>query len=95
MKQILIILSLTFLSCQKNVNTNLVNFEKTIFDLSEPKDSLRFAAWQKTYLPNKAQRIVDTLFSQDSIPIGELYYSDDQFLVYGYCMGEFGGALMF
>ncbi|MCB9042500.1 MAG: hypothetical protein H6554_01845 [Chitinophagales bacterium] len=63
--------------------------------MDNPKDSIDFTTWQKAHLLDENQQKIGILFSQESTPIGKLYYSDDEFLVYGYCMGEFGGALMF
>lgn len=95
MRQILIILSIALIGCQTEKTTSSVDFKTTVFNLAKPKDSMDFAVWQKTHLSHQKLQKDSTLFSQDSIPVGGLYYSDDQFLVYGYCMGEFGGALMF
>lgn len=86
---------LTLIGCQEDARSISVDFEKTVFNLNDHKDSMDFVAWKETHLLNQKQQKFDTLFIQDSIPVGKLYYSDDQFLVYGYCFGEFGGALMF
>tara|TARA_B110001452_G_scaffold149484_1_gene124402 strand:+ start:3437 stop:4312 length:876 start_codon:yes stop_codon:yes gene_type:complete len=95
MRRILILLIIALIGCQTEKTETSVEFKTTVFNLDSPKDSIGFADWQKTHLSNQDEQIIDTLFTQDTIPVGGLYYSDDQFLVYGYCMGEFGGALMF
>ncbi len=59
------------------------------------KDSLEYYNWKMKYLKQQNQITIDTLFAQDSLPVGLLYYVDSDFKVYGYCGGEFGGALMF
>ncbi|MBK8443719.1 MAG: hypothetical protein IPL35_10050 [Sphingobacteriales bacterium] len=96
MRQILIIIAIALIGCQTEKTETSVDFKTTVFNLDSPKDSISFADWQETHLSNQTSQKIDTLlFSQDTIAVGELYYSDDQFLVYGYCQGEFGGALMF
>ncbi len=95
MRQILIIITIALIGCHSEKPINSVDFKTTVFNLDNPKDSIGFADWQKNHLSNQNNQKIDTLFSQDSLPVGELYYSDDQYLVYGYCFGEFGGALMF
>jgi hypothetical protein len=95
MRQILVILTIALIGCQPEIKTSPADFKTTVFNLDKPKDSIGFEAWQKTHLSNRDNQKADTLFSQDTIPVGKLYYSDEQFLVYRYCMGEFGGALMF
>jgi hypothetical protein len=95
MKLILIILTIVVISCQTKKSETAIDFNTTVFNLDNPKDSIGFLNWQKAHLSNPDNQKNDTLFSQDTIPVGSLYYSDDQFLVYGYCLGEFGGALMF
>ncbi len=94
MKQIIIILTILFMGCQPKKQDSF-EFKITVFDLSNPKDSGNFSHWQKTHISHKKNTPIDTLFSQDSIAIWHLYYSDNQYLVYGRCMGEFGGDLFF
>ena len=84
-----------FLGCQVKDNSISVNFKTVIFDLYESQDSIDFIKWQQTHLDNNQQIETGSLLRQDSTRIGKLYYSDKQYLVYGYCMGEFGGALLF
>lgn len=86
---------MALIGCQTEKTEPSVDFKTIVFNLDSPKDSIGFWDWQKSYLLNQDQLEIDTLFSLDTIPVGELYYSDEQFLVYGFCMGEFGGALMF
>ncbi|HEY9083790.1 MAG TPA: hypothetical protein VIN73_10680 [Vicingaceae bacterium] len=95
MRRILIILTIALIGCQTEKPETSIDFKIIVFNLDSPKDSIGFSDWQKAHLLNQDNKKIDTLFSQDTIPVGRLYYSDDQFLVYGYCMGEFGGALMF
>jgi hypothetical protein len=95
MRRILIILTIALIGCQTERPETSIDFKTIVFNLDNPNDSIGFSNWQKTHLLNQDNQKIDTLFSQDTIPVGGLYYSDDQFLVYGYCMGEFGGALMF
>lgn len=95
MRQIFIVVAIALIGCQTENNDTSAEFKTTVFNLDIPKDSIDFSEWAKAHVSNNKNQIIDTLFSQDTIPVGELYYSDDRFFVYGYCIGEFGGGLMF
>ncbi|MCC5917862.1 MAG: hypothetical protein JJU02_11120 [Cryomorphaceae bacterium] len=95
MRKLLTILTLTTIGCQSGVRTIPLEFETIIYNLDNPQDSVNFIMWKKSNLGDLVQKEIDTLYAQDSIPVGKLYYSDDDFSVFGYCLGKFGGPLMF
>ena len=95
MKQLLITLAIALIGCQTEKPETNIDFHITVFNCDNQVDSIGFSNWKKTHLSIPDNLNKDTLFSQDTIPVGVLNYSDDQYLVYGYCAGEFGGALMF
>lgn len=95
MRRILIILTIALTGCQTDKSETFADFNTIVFNLGNLKDSICFSEWQKTHLSNQEIQKNDILLAQDTFPVGRLVYSDDQFLVYGYCIGEFGGALMF
>lgn len=81
-------------SCAR-IETEQVKFKTKIFNLSSVVDSTAFEYWKRKYLTQENQIPNDTLYALDSIAVGTLYYKDTDYKVYGYCMGEYGGALMF
>lgn len=95
MKQILFIVSVIIVGCQPTEKPIAEKFKTAVYNLGVPNDSVEYAKWKQHNLKNKGQIKIETLLAQDSIPIGELYFSDEHYFVYGYCMGEFGGCLMF
>jgi hypothetical protein len=95
MRIFLIVLLIILIGCKSELKENLTDFNVTVFNLDDPNDSIGFMHWQKANLSFQRTNKIDTLFSQDTIPVGRLYYSDEQFLAYGYCYGEFGGVIIF
>lgn len=93
MKWILVILLIPTLSCQQNEES--AQFYKAVYNLDNAIDSAEFLIWKKTHLTKVDSGEVISLMVQDSIPLGDLYYENDEYLVFGYCAGEFGGALLF
>lgn len=89
------LIALSLMGCMTQEEKRPADFHTFIFNLADPADSLEFNEWQRKYLKETSHLELDTLFALDSIPIGRLYYVDDNYKVYGYCYGEFGGALMF
>ena len=99
MLHIIYIMILAFLGCSTESQLNSVDFKTFIFNLDNYQDSINFSHWKKKYLQNYEYNIdkknTDFLYSKDGKIKGSLLYEDSKFLVYGYCWGEFGGALMF
>lgn len=95
MRQILFLFIIILISSCFQEKSEPVEFKTVVYDLYNPKDSSEFENWKMEYLKQQCKIINDTLFAQDSLPVGALYYMDKDYKVYGYCNGEFGGALMF
>lgn len=83
------------IGCQSPNRNEAYRFKTFTFDLNEADESMEFAKWKEKHLNDQPQIEPNILFTQDSTPVGSLYYSDDEYQVYGYCFGEFGGALLF
>lgn len=72
-----------------------VDFKTTLYNLNEPGDSIEYFKWARNHLEVKEEAEVEMLLCLDSIPAGGLCYSDERYLVYQSCFGEFGGDLLF
>ncbi len=99
MRHIIYIIILVFVACSTESQINSVDFNTIVFNLDNFQDSINFGHWKKTHLHNNVRNIenknIDFLYSKDKKIIGFLLYEDSKFLVYGYCWGEYGGAVMF
>lgn len=91
MKQIFFLSILILSGCSVNENATNIEFKKLVYNLNNTADSILFVNWKNKNLT------IDTLKEQDKLFDSNirLYYSDSNYKVYGYCNGEFGGALMF
>lgn len=70
---------------------------KVIFDLANPEDSIRFYQWKKLnvgQLDCSINKVIDSIAFGDGV-VARLFYEDNQFKVYSFCEGEFGGGLFF
>lgn len=95
MRQVLFILIVFLITSCSQKKFVAVDFTILIFNLDAPQDSSEYYNWKMKYLKQQNHLAIETLFAQDSIPFGVPYYIDKDFKAYGYCSGEFGGALMF
>lgn len=90
----LFIISLLFLglSACNNVPTNPKDeFHLLIYNLDIPSETIQFENWSKSNLPSLDAETLNI----SSKGLGELFYSDSIYVVHGYCLGEWGGALYF
>lgn len=95
LKFLFLFLTISLFNCQLQSNKETGELKILKFDLKIKADSIGFQNWKKINLLKSEKVRPDTLFALDTLPVGTLLYSNEDYLVYGYCRGEFGGALIF